>query len=114
MRGFAEYFVSCVLLIAIIGAIAWGVSQPRGQQAVLISAALALVIQMVAFGVARLLQRRNFLLGWGLGSVLRLVALVLYAVLVAKVWRAPMAPALLSFTGFLFATTVVEPIFLRR
>lgn len=114
MRGLAEYFASCVLLIAIIGAIAWGFSQPRGQQAVLVSAGLALVIQMVAFGVARLVQRRNVLLGWGLGSALRLVALVVYAAVLAKIWRAPMAPALLSFTGFLFATTVVEPVFLKR
>jgi hypothetical protein len=114
MRGFAEYLVSCVLIIAIIGAIAWGISSPAGRQAVLVSAALALVLQLLAFGVARSLQRRNLLLGWGLGSTLRLVALVLYAVAVAKLWRAPIGPALLSFVAFLFVTTVVEPVFLRR
>ena len=114
MRGFAEYLVSCVLIISIIGTIAGGVSSPAGRVAVLVSAALALGIQLIAFGVARSLQRRNLLVGWGLGSILRLVALVLYAVVVAKLWRAPIGPALLSFVAFLFLTTVVEPVFLRR
>ena len=114
MRGFAEYLTSCVLIIAIIGVIAWGVSSPAGKQAVLVSAGLALAIQMVSFGVARLLQSRNLLLGWGVGSLLRLLVLVLYAVVVAKLWRAPIGPALLSFVAFLFVTTVVEPVFLKR
>lgn len=114
MRGFAEYLASCVLIIAIIGAIAWAMTSAAGQRAVLTSAALALVVQIVAFSVTRLLQRRNLLLGWGLGSVLRLVALVAYALLVAKLWRTPITPALLSFVAFVFVTTVVEPVFLRR
>lgn len=114
MRGFAEYATSCILIIAIIGAIAWFFTDRAGQQAVLVSAGLAFVVQLVAFGVARLLQGRNLLLGWGIGSVLRLIALVLYAVVVARLWRAPIGPALLSFVAFLFVTTVVEPVFLRR
>ena len=114
MRGFAEYTTSCVLIIAIIGAISWIFTDRAGQQAVLVSAGLALVVQLVGFLVARVVQRRNVLLGWGFGSVLRLVALVLYAVVVARLWRAPVGPALLRFVAFLFVTTVVEPVFLRR
>jgi hypothetical protein len=113
MRGFAEYATSCILIIAIIGAIAWIFTDRAGQQVVLVSAGLAFVVQLVAFLVARV-QRRNLLLGWGIGSVLRLVALVLYAVVVARLWRASIGPALLSFVAFLFVTTVVEPVFLRR
>jgi hypothetical protein len=114
MRGFVEYAVSCILIIAIIGAIAWIFTDRPGQQAVLVSAGLAFVVQLVGFLVARVVHRRNLLLGWGIGSVLRLVALVLYAVVVARLWRAPIGPALLSFVAFLFVTTVVEPVFLRR
>jgi hypothetical protein len=114
MRGFLEYGASCVLIVAIIGAIAWATTGLAGRQAVEVSAALALIVQLMAFMVARLFLRRNLMLGWGLGSVIRVVALVLYAVVVAKLWRAPMTPALLSFAAFLFVTTVVEPIFLRR
>ena len=115
MRGFLEYLIACVLAIAIIGAIAWTLSSPAGRQVVVTSAGLALFVQLVAFAIARLFQRRQrFLVGWGVGSVMRLVALVLYAVVVARLWRAPAAPALISFAAFLFVTTVVEPIFLRR
>ena len=115
MRGFAEYATACVLSIAIIGAIAWTFSNPAGQQLVLISAGLAFAVQLLAFGVARLLQRRQqLMLGWGIGGVLRLLALVTYALVVARLWRGAVAPALLSLAAFLFVTTVVEPIFLRR
>ena len=54
------------------------------------------------------------LLRWGLGSILRLLAVVLYGVVVAKLLPHSLAPALLSFVAFLFLTTVVEPVFLRR
>jgi len=114
MRGFVEYATACILSIAIIGAIAWTLSSPDARSMVLASAALAFAVQLVAFGVARAMQRQNLLLGWGLGSVLRLVVLVLYAVVLARLLRAPVAPALLSFAAFLFVTTVVEPIFLKR
>lgn len=114
MRPFALYAASCLGLIAVLGAIAWVFAGPAGRQAVLASAGLAFVVQMIAFTVARLLQPRHLVLGWGLGSVLRLITLVLFAVVVARLWRAPLTPALLSFAAFLFVTTVVEPIFLRR
>jgi hypothetical protein len=114
VKPFAFYGATCVAIVAVIGAAALALSGSAAREAVLASAALAVVIQLVAFAVARLLQPRHMLLGWGLGSMMRLVALVLYAVIVAKLWGAPMMPAMLSFAAFLFATTVVEPIFLKR
>lgn len=114
MRGFAEYAASCLVIVALVGAIASAFTGAAGRQTVLASACLAFAVQMIAFAIARLLQPRHLLLGWGLGSVLRLVMLVLYAIVVAKLWRAPITPALLSFVACLFATTVVEPVFLRR
>jgi hypothetical protein len=114
LKAFGFYALSCALIVAILGAVAFVFAGPAGRQVVLASAALAFAVQMVAFTIARLLQRQHLLLGWGLGSILRLVALVLYAVVVAKLWRAPITPALLSFAAFLFVTTVVEPVFLKR
>jgi len=114
VKPFVQYAASCVAAVVVIGAIAWVLTEGAGRQVVIASACLALVVQLVAFGVARQLQPRHLLLGWGLGSVLRLVTLVLYAIIVARLWRAPLTPALLSFVGFLFVTTVFEPLFLRR
>jgi hypothetical protein len=114
VKPFAQYAAVCIVMIAVVGAVAWAFVSPAGRQAVLASAAFALGVQAIAFSVARLLPPRHLLLGWGLGSLLRLAALVLYALVVAKLWRAPLAPALISFAAFLFVTTVVEPVFLRR
>jgi hypothetical protein len=114
VKSWVLYASGCVIAIALIGAIAWAFTDAAGHQVILASAAIALVVQLMAFTVARLLQPRNVLLGWGLGSVLRLVVLVVYAVVVAKLWRAPLTPALLSFVAFLFVTTVFEPVFLKR
>ena len=120
MRAFALYAASCVVIVALLGAIAWGATDagggggaPEAHRVILVSAALAIGVQLVAFATALLLRQRNLMLGWGLGSVLRLVVLVLFALVVARLWRASLAPALLSFVAFLFVTTVVEPIFLK-
>lgn len=114
MRSWILYAAGCVIAIALVGAIAWAFTDAAGHRVILMSAGLALAVQITAFTVARLLQPRHLLLGWGLGSVLRLVALVAYAILVAKVWQAPLTPALLSLAAFLFVTTVFEPVFLKR
>lgn len=114
MKGFAEYVASCILIVAIIATLTLVFSPSTGPRVVFIGAGVALAVQLAAFGVARALRVRNLLLGWGLGSVLRLLALVIYAVVVARLWRGAIAPALLSFAAFLFVTTVVEPVFLKR
>lgn len=108
------YAASCVVIVALLGAIAWGFVDSAGRVALLASAGLAVAVQLVAFTIAMLLRKRNMLLGWGLGSGLRLLVLVVYALVVANVWRVPLAPALLSLVGFLFVTTVVEPVFLKQ
>lgn len=114
MRGILLFAASCVVAIALLGAIGWGFTDSAGRQAMVTSAVLAVVVQLLAFTLARQLLPKHLLLGWGLGAALRLVALVLYGVVVAKLTGGPLAPALLSFAGFLFVTTVFEPVFLKR
>ena len=50
----------------------------------LASALVALVVQLAAFAVARKLQPKHIFVGWGMGSAMRMVALGLYALVVAK------------------------------
>ena len=50
---------------------------------------------------------------YGLGVTTSFV-LVVFAVMMARTARATLTPALLSFVGFLFVTTVIEPIFLKQ
>ena len=114
MRGFVLYLASCIVAVALLGAVGWGLVQPAAREVLLVSAALAVGVQVVAFVVARRLMRRSLMLGWGLGSLLRLLTLVVYAILVAKRAEAQLAPALVSFVAFLFVTTVFEPVFLKQ
>jgi len=114
MKAYGQYYSALVAGIALVGLIGWAFADQAGRQTVFASGALALVVQGLAFLVARQLGAKQMCLGWGLGSFLRLISLVLYAVVVARLWRAPITPALLSYAGMLFVTTVLEPIFLRR
>ena len=114
MKAFVLYTASCIVSIALAGAIAWSFVSAAGRSALLVSAGLAVATQMVAFGIARGMRRRNVMVGWGLGSLLRIVVLVVYALVAAKTMRASLTPALVSFVGFLFVTTVIEPIFLKQ
>ena len=114
MRAGVLYASSCIIAIALLGAVAWSFLDASARHAMLVSAGIAVAVQVVAFTVARVLLRKNVMLGWGLGSALRLVVLVVFAVIMARTARAAITPALLSFVGFLFVTTVIEPIFLKQ
>jgi hypothetical protein len=114
VNSFTRYTLVCVALIGLIGVVSAAFADPSGRQAILTSGIVALAVQMAAFTVTRLLQSAHTMVGWSLGSGMRLIALVLYALVVARLWHAPVMAALLSFTAFLFVTTVVEPLFLKR
>ena len=49
------------------------------------------------------------LVGWGIGATLRLLALTVYALLVAPSLGLPRASALVSLAIFLFLSMLIEP-----
>ena len=83
------------------------------RRAIAISAALAVGIQVVAYGIVRLMYKRNVIAGWGLGAGLRFVALAVFALVVAGRLGLPLAPATVGLALFLFVSTLVEPLFLK-
>lgn len=78
-------------------------------RAILVSLAFGLVVQLVAFLVARSMRHDRLLVGWGLGSLLRLVTLLAYAWVVVPALGLALAPALLSLAIFFFVTMLIEP-----
>jgi hypothetical protein len=113
-RGVLQFLgLSLVFVVGVAAALSAVVSMPA-RRVVWMSATLAFVVQVVAFLVARALTKTHAMAGWGLGAMLRLLAVVFYGIIVAMLWRSMVAPALLTFAGLLFATTVVEPLFLDR
>jgi hypothetical protein len=114
VKRVALYAASSALIIAALAGVTSMFVTGVGRQAVWASASLAFVIQMVAFMVVRMMPARQMMVGWGLGAILRLMSVIVWGVFLAKVWNAPIAAGLVSYAGFLFLTTVMEPAFLKR
>jgi hypothetical protein len=49
----------------------------------------------------------------GAGAGLRLLTLVVYGFVIAKVLGWPLAPALVSMAAFFFLTTLIDPLFIK-
>jgi hypothetical protein len=102
---------------ALIAISAFGLSLafdgPADGRAILVSAVLAFVVQLAAFGAIGLASRDNVMAGWGIGVLVRFLVLVAYALLVVKAIGLAPAAALLSLATFFFLCTLVEPLVLR-
>jgi hypothetical protein len=113
VRQFAIFAATTAAIIATLALVLdRAFAGPDGRHAIAVSAALALVVQLVAFAVSWRLRRWNVIGAWGVGVATRFVALVLYAAGI-KSWALAPVPALLSFVIFLFLSTLAEPWLLR-
>jgi hypothetical protein len=83
------------------------------RRAVVVSGVVALLVQLAAFAIAFAMARTNVMAGWGLGSIVRLVALAVYALLLVPSFALPLNAALVSLALFLFLSTLIEPFFLK-
>jgi hypothetical protein len=103
--------------LALVSAVGWVLAlvwpEPAARHAILVSAVLALVVQLFAFAAARLAAPTNVLAGWGVGMLLRLVVLVGYGFVAPRAFGLPLAPALIALVAFFFVTSLVEPVLLK-
>jgi len=106
------------VIVAAIGLVAWlltfVLSGAGATSAIGISAAVAAVVQVAAFALTKSMIPGNVVAGWGAGSLVRLLTLLVYALVAVKVWNLPAVPALASLAVFFFLSTLLEPVFLRR
>jgi hypothetical protein len=84
---------------------------PAEHRAIQISALLALAVQIATFVIGRKASK-NMMVGWGIGTLVRVLAVVLYAFIVAPAYALPMTAALISLVIFLFVSMLVEPLLL--
>jgi hypothetical protein len=52
------------------------------------------------------------MVGWGVGTLVRVLSLVLYALIVVPAYGLPRSAALVSLVTFLFVSMLVEPLLL--
>ena len=115
VKSWASYAISAIVLIAVVGwLLTLGFPGPQDAAAIRLSAIVAIVVQLVAFALTKMLARRHLIAGWGAGSLLRFIALVVYALLAVKGLGVAAVAALVSLAAFLFLSTLIEPFFLRR
>lgn len=107
---------AAISLVLVLGG-AWGITtlrpEPEIVRAVWTGAVVALVVQGVAYGVARQFVATNPIVGWGIGSLIRFGTVLVFAFFGVRGLGLQLAPALLSLVGFLFVTMVIEPLFLK-
>lgn len=93
------------------------------QNAMLVSAGLAFAVQVGAFALLARSNRReertadthtaDVLILWGMGAVIRLLVLMMFAV-VATVLDLPLDAALVSLATYFFLTMMAEPLLLNH
>ena len=109
-KGLTLYFLCSVLAIGLAGAVFTAVyGAPLDRRAIWVSAGVALVVQVMAFAIARLLaDGGSAIAGWGLGAVICLTVLVIYG-FVSRSLGLPSNVAMLSLATFFFLTELIEP-----
>lgn len=86
---------------------------PADHRAIRVSAIVAYGVQLFAFAVVLVVRGANLFAAWGLGMLLRFVALLVFAFLVVKGMGLAPTSALISMVAFFFLTTLVEPVLLK-
>jgi hypothetical protein len=109
-RGLTLYALACVVVIGLATGVFVAIyPEPLARQAVVTSAVFALVVQMLAFSMARIFaDRGNAIAGWGVGAIICFAALIVYG-FVSRTLGLPSNAALLSLATFLFLTELIEP-----
>ena len=109
-RGLALYSLASVVVIGLAAGVFVAIyPQPLHRRAVLVSAVVALLVQVLAFAIARLVGAKgNAIAGWGLGAMICFAALVVYG-FVSRALGLPSNAALLSLATFFFLTELIEP-----
>lgn len=109
-HGVVLYGLCSFLLIGMAGAVLTALHESAAdRRAVWVSAGIALLVQLVAFTIARLLaDGGNGIAGWGLGAVICLTVLVIYG-FATRALGLPSNTAMLSLATYFFLTELIEP-----
>ena len=113
-RGLLLYGLASGIAIGLAGGVFIAVyARAEDRGAILVSAGLAWVVQVMAYVVARLVAESgtqsggNLFMGWGLGAVICMLVLVVYG-FVCRALGLPPNAALLSLATFFFLTELIE------
>ena len=114
IRAVALYALLTAMTFGIVGLLlSIAFHGPAERHALVVSATVALVVQVVSFALVYFKRReRRAMVARGIGAGLRLLTLVVYALVVVKGMALPPTPALIGMAAFLFLGTLIEPLML--
>ena len=88
--------------------------EPDARNAVLVSATIALLVQVAAFALLRRMRGPEFMNAWMIGMIGRIVVLAAYGLIVLRTPGLAFQPALVSLALFFVICTFIEPFLLER
>jgi hypothetical protein len=109
---FAAIGVALTLVVGLLLSLAY--TTPDDRRAILVSAMLALPLQVATFAGVRSVAREHVMSAWAGGTLVRFIALFVYGFVLAKALGLPSGAALVSFAAYLFALTLIEPLLLNK
>lgn len=115
MPVWAIYALGAAGLLALLVVGAGAALEGADSGALWLAAGGAWGVQLIAFAMLAVGRKRGggFVVGWGLGMLLRFAALAGMAALVTVSDTYDPASALLGLVGFMMVLVLIEPLFLR-
>ncbi len=114
MRRALRYAAASTAAVAATVAALWPVLDPGGRFGVLLAAAVALPVQIAAFGALVWSRRHHanaFFAAWVGGTLVRMGVLLLVGILLLSTQAVAPVPMLLALAGFFFGLLLLEPLF---
>ena len=110
----AKHAAMTIGVVLVVGAaLAFVFRGPNDLAAISISGLVAVAVQLGAFSLSHVAGKGNLAARLGTGAILRLFALVAYALLVVFVFKLPATAALVSLAVFFFLSTLIEPLLIK-
>lgn len=83
-------------------------------RAIWTSVGVAVVVQVLTLVVGRSFGKERLMIGWGMGALIRLLAVLVYGFAIVPALGLPLGTSLISLVVILFVTTLFEPFLLTR
>lgn len=112
-RTFMFAAASIGLIAVAAAALSFAFPGADNARAIATSAAIAVAVQVAAFVILRVMRGPTVMIGWGIGSGVRFLTLIIYGFAASPLLGLPLTAALVSLATFLFATSVLEPLLLE-
>ena len=109
-RAVLLYGLACVVAIGLASGVFTAIYGSAAERsAIWLSALVALVVQVVAFTIARtMVDVGRGLAGWGVGAVICFAALIVFG-FASRALGLPSNAAMLSLATYFFLTELIEP-----